>query len=251
MSYRTVAGFVLALAVLTAGRAAAVDEAEIMRLRDRMENITREAANGVIAEQSGRQAKADAALMVATMFESGRFEGRRLALALEFYELAADFGSAEANCALGMFYYNGIDSPEGQLARDPKKAMDFLHKAAAGGSVPAMVHLGVIYADGMGVDPDAAKALPFFVDAAARGDEAALRRLEPVMRQAREWEEARPGRKANFPTSRDDLIKPELVKEYDQRLENLDRIASRHYVEINKRVAAAVKADIPAFPTVQ
>ena len=211
----------------------------IERIRKRLIQVTNEEAQKLIAEQYERADKADAALVIGAMFETGRFDYGEPLMAIEYYQMSADLGCAEADCALAAAYYRGMDG----FPRYPEKARELYDKAARGGSVQAMMQMGMIYADGMGVDPDPKKALPYFRDAAARGEPEALHRLEPVMRQAKEWEEAKPGRKANFPTSREEIVKPELVKQLESRMFKLDRLASRLYVELNKRIAAAVQFD--------
>lgn len=245
---RTMFAFLLVLALFSAAPSRAADpDEEARRIRNRMESVAEEQIERLIAEQYERADKADAALVFGAMFETGRVKTNNPLLPFEYYKLSAEYGCAEADVALANSYYNGLEG----LPRDVEKAIEYYEKAAAGGSGAAMLQLGVIYADGMGVEPDGKKAIPYFLDAAARGDTEALRRLEPVMRQAKEWEEAKPGRKANFPTTRDQIVKPELVKQQENRNAKLDRLASRLYVELNKRIAAAVKGEIPSFPAIE
>lgn len=237
-------------AVLFAGKAAAGEDPNIRRIRERLEAITEAAAQSLIDEQTTDGDRADVALVIGALYETGKLEDPDPMRAVHFYSMASELGSPEADCILGNIYYNGLEGPDGGIARDPERARGYYGRAAAGGSVSAMMQLGMIYADGMGVDPDAKRALPYFMDAASRGDAEALRRLEPVMRQAREWEEARPGRKANFPTSREEIVKPELVKEAENRTAKLDRLASRMYVEVSKRVRIAMRGETPSYPLI-
>lgn len=226
-------------------------QAELERIRLRMARIAREVAQGLIAEQTTDREKADAALIIATLYEMGRLDTDDPMLIVDYYRTASEYGSAEADCTLGGLYYSGLAIPGKKgVDRNLEKALEYFDEAATGGSVPAMQRLGLIYADGMGVEPDPKKALPYFRGAAERGDDLSLQRLEPVMRQAREWEEAKPGRKANFPTSREEMIQPALVKEVENRSARLERLLSRIFVEFSKRVGVAVKSDLPDVPVI-
>lgn len=236
--------FFFCLASLRAGDA----DPNIERLRRRISEVTIGAAQGLISEQESAEEKADTALVIGAMFEVGQLEESDPMLAFEFYRQASEYGCAEADCALGNFYYAGLDTPQGRVPRDQEKAREYYQKAARHGSTAAMMRMGMIFADGMGVDPDPKKALPYFQDAASRGDEEALHRLEPVMRQAKEWQDAKPGRKANFPTSREEIIKPELARQAQNRGAKLDRLASHTYVELNKRIAIELKKEMSNVP---
>lgn len=233
----------LALSCLLAltGAGAGQEDPNVARIRQRMAEVTLAAADSLVAEQATDADRADVALVIGALFETGAFENTDPLRAVHYYSLASDYGSAEADCALGNLYYNGAESEAGGLPRDPERARAYYGQAAAGGSVTAMLQLGAIYADGMGVEPDSKRALPYFMDAASRGDPTALERLEPVMRRAREWEEAKPGRKADFPTRREDIVKPELVREAEARNAKLDRLASKIYVALNTRIATAMR----------
>lgn len=232
----------LAFALCTfPSRPQAAEHPEMERIRRQMAQIFEQEAQRFIAEQPNRGDKADAALVVGALIEGGRMGAADPLSAVEYYRMATEFGSAEAECILGNIHYNGTYN----IRRDIEKAMEHYKKAAEGGSVTAMLQLGTIYADGMGMEPDSKAAMPYLRDAAMRGDAEALRRLEPVMRQAREWEEAKPGRKANFPTSREAMVNPELVNQLQKRNARLERLSSRAYVELSKRVAAAMKSSMP------
>lgn len=223
--------------------AAAFDEADpnIERIRRRLLAAVEMAAQSLIDEQATERDRGDVAMVIGAMHAAGMLEGADPLRALDYYSMASELGCAEADCALGNIYFSGIKGVDGEIAPDKERAISYYSKAATGGSVKAMLQLGMIYADGMGVDPDGKRALPYFMDAASRGDDEALRRLEPIMRQAKEWEEARPGKKANFPTTREEILKPELARQAQGRNAKLDRLASRVYVQLNTRIAAAMK----------
>lgn len=224
----------------------AAEGPDIERIRQHMARLFDQEAQRLIAEQPTRADKADAALAIGALIETGKMSAADPLSAMEYYRMATEFGSAEAECILGNIYYNGTYN----VRRDVEKAMEHYKKAAEGGSASAMLQLGVIHADGLGIEADSKAAMPYLRDAAMRGDAEALRRLEPVMRQAREWEEAKPGRKANFPTSREEMVNAELVKQQEARNIRLGRLSSRLLVEMSKRVAEAMKNDMPDFPMV-
>lgn len=215
--------------------------AKIEAIRRRIAELTARHAKDLIAEQETRGEKADAALIMGVMYEMGMEGDADLSLAAMYYRQAAELGAPEADCALGNLYSVGAEGAAGRIEPDPDKARRHYERAAAAGSAPAMLRLGEMYSAGTGVQADAAKALAYFVDAAKRGEEGAFERLEPVMKQARDWEAARPGRKANFPTSRAALTDPALAKEAKSRTEKLNRFASRLYVELNRRIGASAK----------
>lgn len=232
----------LAAAPLPAGEKPA-SPPDYARVQANLNAAYRRVVDQYIAEQITARDQLLANLMIGSLYESGMVgdsEGDPV-VAAEFYERAAEAGSPEANCALGVLYQNGATGPSGTLARDPARAREYLEKAAKGGSTKAMVELGRIHRDGKDVEPDSARAMEYFMSAAERGDADALDILEPVMMRAREWEAAKPGRKANFPTRRDDILKKALVEENLDRAFNLERDASRIYVEVSRRIAATVK----------
>ena len=232
----------LAAAALTAGEKPAAPP-DYKRVQARLNATYRRIVDEYIAEQMTARDQLLANLMVGSLYESGMVGDAAgdAVVAAEFYERAAAAGSPEANCALGVLYLNGATGPSGSIKRDPARAREYLEKAAEGGSTKAMVELGRIYRDGKDIDPDSSRAMEYFVRAAERGDADALDILEPVMIRAREWEAAKPGRKANFPTRRDDLLKKEYVEANLDRTFNLERDASRIYVEVSRRISAAVK----------
>lgn len=214
---------------------------DLERMRRELSNAYRRVANAYIAEQPDGRTRAQVTLIVGGLYQTGQMGETDPILAAQYYQKAADGGLAEAKYALATIYNAGAESPNGNIARDPAKALALFQEAAASGSVPAMVALGTIYADGMNVDPDSKKALEYFVEAGKRADSVALDRLEPIMRKAREWEEAKPERKgkANFPTSKEELIDPRLVQEFIDNTFDLERFASHTYVEISRRIKEA------------
>ena len=219
------------------------EDPRIQEIRRRMDVLMERHAKAIIDEQPAARERADAALAIGAFHELGMIGDADPVQAEKYYRMAAKFGSPEAECALGNFLSAGSEGPTGRIERDFAKALEHYRLAAEGGSVKAMLRMGEIYADGIGVEADSKKALGYFVDAAKRGDADAIQKLEPVMRQAREWEAARPGRKSNFPTSREALIDSSLALEDRQRNDRLTRNASHIYVELNRRIGASSRED--------
>ena len=217
---------------------------DMEKIRRELLTTYRRVADRYIAEQPAGRSRAQVTLIVGGLYETGRMGETDAVVAAQYYQKAAETGLTEAKFALGNVYNSGAESATGHIERDPAKARGLFEEAAEAGSVPAMVALGIIYSDGMNVNPDSKKALHYLMEAGKRADPTALDRLEPIMRKAREWEEAKPGRKgkANFPTSQEDLIDPKLVQEFIDNTFDLDRFASSVYVEINRRIKEATTA---------
>ncbi|HEY0276100.1 MAG TPA: tetratricopeptide repeat protein [Paenirhodobacter sp.] len=94
-------------------------------------------------------------------------------LAVRNYHAAAEAGSVEAQALLADIYREGGDGVD----KDYAKALFWARKAADQGSTRARVTLGVMYRDGLGVAPDAPKALADFQAASDAGDRKAPRYL--------------------------------------------------------------------------
>jgi TPR repeat protein len=91
------------------------------------------------------------------------------AKAREWYEKAADKGSADAMVSLGVLYANGQG-----VAQDYAKAREWYQQAAVKGSADAMYNLGNLYDDGHGVAQDSAKAREWYEKAADKGSAQAM-----------------------------------------------------------------------------
>lgn len=66
----------------------------------------------------------------------------------------AEAGDAEAQCVLGVMYYNG----EGVL-KDDEESVKWYRKAAEQGNATAQFNLGIAYENGLGVPKDSAEAV--------------------------------------------------------------------------------------------
>lgn len=93
-----------------------------------------------------------------------------VSLAAEYFERAADIGDVWGRFQLASLLING----EG-VERDLDRAVALLEEVSKGGDPWVLITLGDLYAKGL-VEP-AEKALPYFEEAAATGNTAALTRL--------------------------------------------------------------------------
>lgn len=242
-------GLWFALAVMVSFASAGTGNAEdnsakIQELQRKMAAMVDGHVERLLAEQKNNADFPEAVLVAGAFYEMGMLGDSDPVKALRMYQRSSELGLSEADYGIGKILMMGSETASGRVRRDPQKAMSYLERAAEGGSVQAMLDLARIYTDGTEeVEPDSQKALALLMDAAARGNEDALGRLEPVMRQAREWEEAKPGRKANFPTSEAEIINTSLVEESKAKTKRFDKLASRMYQELNKRIAKSVGRD--------
>lgn len=236
----------IALAAVRAGAGDGPDaEQRIAELKARMEAIAEGHAMDIIGEQPDEKSMADAALVIGAFIELGMIGDPDPVRAAPYFKIAADRGSAEAECALGNLFATGAVGARGRMDKNLAKAVEHYERAAAAGSTKAMLELGNLYTNGAdGVAADSKKALARYLDAARRGDEAALAKLDPIMAKAKEWEAEKPGRKANFPTSAEEIIAPDLVDQVKTRNRHLDRLASQIYKDLNKRIADSTRESL-------
>lgn len=86
-------------------------------------------------------------------------------LALKWYRLAAEQGNAEAQSAVGFYYYYGHPWQTNLV-----EAAKWFHKAAKGGEPAAQRELGVMYSNGIVVQKDEAEAAKWYRKAAEQGE---------------------------------------------------------------------------------
>lgn len=79
--------------------------------------------------------------------------------------IAAHFGNAESQCALGEFYMDGING----FQQDYVQAAKWLRKAAEQGHSEAQNNLGLLYSQGNGVPQDPVEAVKWYRKAAEQG----------------------------------------------------------------------------------
>ncbi len=111
------------------------------------------------------------------MFEDGvaAYQHIDYATALNFLRPLAEQGDVNAQCNLGLMYYNGEDVP-----RDFTEAETWWRMAAEQGHAEAQFNLGVMYANGLGVTQDFAEAVKWYRKAAEQGDTDAQNKLGVV-----------------------------------------------------------------------
>ncbi len=216
-------------------------EAQREIVRRRMEAVTDRVVRQYLFDLPEGMERPDVLVIIGALYEMGRLGEANPVRAEELYIEAAKLNSVEAACSLGNLYQHGADSVFGVIPRDPARSREWYRHVAERGSVKAMVELGAIYTDGQDVDPDPKLGLKYYLDAAKYANATALDRLEPVMRKAREWEEARPGRDAGFPTRKEEIIDDALVQEFIDVNFYLEQVASQVYVELSRRIAAELK----------
>ena len=100
------------------------------------------------------------------------------AVAVEYWEKAAQAGHLKAATELAGIYLEGDDGVPMNKAR----ALELLNKAANGGYAEAQNSLGVCYMTGKGVPEDALEAVKWFEKAAEQGEEFAMKNLALCLR---------------------------------------------------------------------
>ncbi len=152
-----------------------------------------------------------------------------------YLQAALDLGLPEAGVVLASMY---LGKEEFGGARDLPRAIAYYERAASLGSVDAERQLAFIYLDGLeDIPADPALGRRHLVEAARRGSEQALRRLEPLSAEAAAWEKANPGQKADVPSSLDGIPDPELAKAARERSVQLSEATARVFDLLEKRLA--------------
>jgi TPR repeat protein len=231
-----------ALLLLAAGAASAGEQGgapgSMDALRERFFRITLRNAREFVSEQPDRESKADVALAIGALSEMGVLANGDPRIALEFFAMAADLGNPDGDASLGRLYAVGALGP------DMTRAIEHFDRAVRRGSVTAMVQLGDLYANAPpGVTRDSRRALELYVEAAKYGETQALRRLEPVMAKAREWERLNSGMSAGFPTRREEIIDPDLERRHKNRGREVDLAIQTTRRELDRRVARDFKPE--------
>lgn len=92
----------------------------------------------------------------------GYAESGERAKAVEAYLKAAEKNDPEAQFAVGFLYQIGDRIPDNPLQKDTDSAIMWLQKAANQNFGDALILLGQIYLDGLGVKEDKSKAIEYF-----------------------------------------------------------------------------------------
>ncbi|WP_159436571.1 SEL1-like repeat protein [Pseudovibrio sp. Tun.PSC04-5.I4] len=107
-------------------------------------------------------------LRIGSMFEGGHGVAQNYAKAAEYYQSAIKSGYAVASADIAYLYERGFGFEEDLL-----KAKELYETANGVGSSFAAFRLGLLYYYGSGVEPDYPKALGYFLSAARDGNDAA------------------------------------------------------------------------------
>ncbi len=121
---------------------------------------------GLSAEQGWPAAETN----LGHMYYNGQGVKQDKVEALKLYRSAANNGDGLAFAKVAFVYYKGED---GVLARDVRKAAEWMRKAAEKDVPEAQAALGVMYLEGDGVAQDSKEALRWLHPAALRGQELA------------------------------------------------------------------------------
>lgn len=215
--------------------------ARLEEVMQKLEKAVDAGADALIAAQTDDKKAGDIALIMGIFHHIGHFHGVDIPKAGKFMELAHEKGVVEAGVALGElnlgFAVPGAKSED----RDLDKALAYLNAAAAADSVDALRVLGLLYAEGAdGLPADPEKAEEYFLAAARHGDPESLIRLTPLFEQAAAWECEHPGETAQFPSSPDKIIVPELAAAAAERNRELGRMADMIATESEKWAAAVL-----------
>lgn len=207
------------------------------------DSIAYQCAKEMVAEQPDAKRRADVMLALGAYYEMRGIGEGNLLRAAEFYQMALDAGVADAGAVLGRFHALGAP---GFGPPNVSLALGYYEQAVAAGSAVAMVDLGDLYANGPGgVTRDSRRALDLYLLAAARGEELAFERLKPVMQKAAEWEQANPGKKAGFPTTRREIIDPDLERRYENRTKELRLVVEETRRELDRRISSDFAKAVP------
>jgi len=134
------------------------------------------ALQGNSESQSGIRSFADqgfasAQYLVGLMFDTGVGLGQRPFMAVQYYNLAARQGHAEAYDGLrelgnryteAQFHLGSLNELGEAIEQDYAEALRWYHLAAAQGEDRSQYRLGMMYAEGLGVEPDFSEAAKWF-----------------------------------------------------------------------------------------
>lgn len=121
----------------------------------------------------------DAMLWLGELFQGDKIEAAHeaddpVAIAMEWWEKAANYGQPRGLANIGLLYRHesvpGGGPAYGNVEYDEVKAFEYFVKSAENGDSKAPRYVGLAYQDGIGVEVDEAKAFEFFELAAERND---------------------------------------------------------------------------------
>lgn len=116
-------------------------------------------------EVSAEQGNADAQGKLGDMFYCGLGVAENKEEAAKWYYKAAEQGDPDAQCSLGIMYRNGEC-----FAQSDEEALKWFSKAAEKGNANAQFFLGNMYREGQGIDQNLEEAIKWYHKAAEQGD---------------------------------------------------------------------------------
>lgn len=126
-------------------------------------------------EKAANAGSAEAMYDLGYLYYSGEGVEKSYDLALKWYEKAADLGNLRAMYKLGLFYEQVDDR------KDFEKAVLWYQKAADKGDMYAQCNLGILYYTGLGAAKNKDIALKLLKDSADQGYERAEDMLTSIM----------------------------------------------------------------------
>jgi TPR repeat protein len=118
----------------------------------------------------------DRASRIAREFEDGIVVKKNAALAVAWYQFAADLGDTNASWKVAEYHLASED-----IRKENDLLIKYLTKAADGGNVSAMLELGKAYLDGSIVTADSDRALHYYQNAALAGSQAGMIRRAQLL----------------------------------------------------------------------
>jgi tetratricopeptide (TPR) repeat protein len=131
-------------------------------------------------QKAADQGTADAQFNLGLMYAQGHGVLKNDSKAVEWWQKAADQGDANAQCGLGVMYAEGHGVP-----KDHGKAVEWFQKAADHGNASAQNNLGTMFAEGYGLPKDDSKAVEWFQKAADHGSVSAQNNLGTMYEKGR------------------------------------------------------------------
>lgn len=142
------------------------------------QGVERDPARGIaLLEAAARGGDLDAVTLVAQAYDLGMGVEQDKAKALEFWRIGAEQGMTRAQVEVGRRYQTG----EVTGRPDYDQAAAWLRQAAAKGDAQAMVELGWMAQNGLGMPADEAAAAEYYRRAANKGQPLAMDRLARMM----------------------------------------------------------------------
>ena len=116
-------------------------------------------------QKAAEQNNADAQYILGVMYDSGYGVEKNYTKAIEWYQKAAEQNLPEAQYHLGVMYYHGHG-----VEKNYTKAIEWFQKAAEQNLHKAQYNLGLMYRQGKGTEKNYSKAIKWFQKAAKQND---------------------------------------------------------------------------------